>query len=88
MRLQRRGKLVAAGIVVGVILFLFAPAVQTMPSGQNTGSYCDLKGCSSITQFVSVSDYYFSCRGVHYQYSPPPALEFLFQFEWGCPPTA
>lgn len=87
MRLQWRGKLVVAGIIIGVMLFLFAPAIQTMPSSQGTGSYCDPSGCSSITQFESLSYYYFPCMGAHYSYSGPPAVEFFFYFDLGCPPV-
>ncbi len=81
MRLQRRGKLIAASIIIGMLLLFFAPAVQTLPSGGSSGSYCD-PACSSINQFQSVTEYFW-CMGAQYQYSLPPSVEFYFTV--GCP---
>jgi hypothetical protein len=87
MKLQTMGRFVAALVVIGILLLFFAPAVQTLPSGQGSGSYCNSSGCSSVTQLKSVTDYLW-CIGTEYQYSPPPAAEFFFLFYAGCPPVA
>jgi hypothetical protein len=86
MKLTVGGKVLAALALIGVVLLFFAPAIQTLPSGQGTGSYCNLSGCSSITQMKSITENLW-CVGVEYQYSPPPATEFFFQFYPGCPPV-
>lgn len=87
MKLGVGGKVLAALVLIGVVLLFFAPAIQTLGGGQGSGSYCNHSGCSSITQMKSVTEYLW-CVGVEYQYSPPPAIEFFFQFYAGClPPT-
>jgi len=88
-RMQPRpvGKVAMAFVLVGVVLLFFAPAIQTLPSGGGSGSYCNPSGCSSVTQMKSVTEYLW-CLGAEYQYSPPPASEFFFQFYAGCPPIA
>lgn len=86
MRLGVGGKVLAGLVLIGVVLLFFAPAMQTLPSGQGSGSYCNHSGCSSITQMKSVTEYLW-CVGVEYQYSAPPAAEFFFQFYAGCPPV-
>jgi len=81
MKLHGRSKLIAAPIIVGILLLFLAPAVQTLPSGGSSGFYCD-PTCSSITQFQSVTEYFW-CMGAQYQYSLPPSVEFYFTL--GCP---
>ncbi len=87
MRLQRRGKLLIDFAVVSSLLLFLAPAVQTLPNGQSTGSICNGNGCSDVVQFESVTDYFW-CIGAFYQYSAPPVVDLQFYVFWGnCPPS-
>jgi len=86
MKLDVGGKALAALVLIGVVLLFFAPAIQTLPSGQSSGSYCNLSGCSSVTQIDSVTQYLW-CVGSEYSYSLPPATEFFFQLYVGCLPN-
>jgi hypothetical protein len=88
MKLDAGGKVLAALVLIGVVSLFFAPTIQTMPSGHTSGTHCVISsGCSSTTQIESVTNYLW-CVGAEYQYSPPPATEFFFQFYAGCPPVA
>ncbi len=79
-------KRLAAIMLIGVVVLFFAPAIQTLPSGQSSGSVCNFHGCSSVTQIESVTEYLW-CMGSDISYSPPPATEFFFQFSANCPPN-
>lgn len=83
--LRTIGRLVIAAVIGGVLLFFFAPAVQTLPNGQGTGTVCGSTGCSSVYQYDSVTAYLW-CYGATYDYAPPPATEFGFTIEAGCLP--
>jgi len=86
MKLGVGEKVLAALVLIGVVLLFFAPAIQTLPSGQSSGSVCNFSGCSSVTQIESVTDYLW-CVGSDISFSPPPVTELFFQFSAGCPPN-
>jgi UDP-N-acetylmuramyl pentapeptide phosphotransferase/UDP-N-acetylglucosamine-1-phosphate transferase len=85
MKLRMRGRIITAIIVVGLLLFFLAPAVQTIPRDQSSGSYCDSSGCSEVFQYESMTASLW-CWGAYYSYSPLPALDLSFGISMGCPP--
>lgn len=76
---------VVATVIILSLFFLFAPAVQTLPSNGGSGTFCDSRGCSSIIQLQSLTNYLW-CYGGEYQYSFPPATSFMFWINLGCLP--
>jgi drug/metabolite transporter (DMT)-like permease len=86
-RLQRRSKVVAACIVIGIFLVFFGPDVRTgtLPNGQDISWVCNGNGtgCSGITQLQSVTEYLW-CWGPEYGISLPPSSSFVVTF--GCLP--
>jgi hypothetical protein len=83
--LRTRGKIVTVVVIVGLLLLFYAPAVQSLPSGQSTGTECNPHGCSEVYQFKSLTDFLW-CWGAIYQYSPPPVSDSWFGIDTGCPP--
>ena len=83
MRLESRGRVVTAVVVIGLLLLFFAPAVQTIPSGGSTATTCNRNGCSEVYQFKSITNSLL-CWGASYQYRPPPVSDLAFGINIGC----
>jgi len=83
MRLELRGKVATAVVVMGLLLLFFAPAVQTIPSGGSTATTCNRNGCSEVYQFKSITNSLL-CWGASYQYRPPPVSDLAFGINIGC----
>ena len=85
MRLESRGRVVTAVVVIGLLLLFFAPAVQTIPSGGSIATTCNRNGCSEVYQFKSITSSLW-CWGASYSYAPPPVPDLAFGIDMGCLP--
>lgn len=80
--LKRRGRLAMVLVVVVLLLVFLAPAVRTLPSDGGYGTVCRGSVCSNVTQWVSLTAYYF-CWGGSYSYDTIDGL--VLGLEVGCP---
>jgi hypothetical protein len=81
--LGRRGKLIMALVILSILLLFFAPAVQTLPRDSSTGSVCKGSICSTVTEWASITTYYY-CWGASYSYDRINGL--VAGLQMGCPP--
>jgi peptidoglycan/LPS O-acetylase OafA/YrhL len=83
MGLHRRGKLIMALVIVGILVLFFVPAVQTLASGGDTSTVCRGTVCASVTQWASLTDFHY-CVGVKYQFDTIDGRMVIMNT--GCPP--
>jgi len=76
-QLQRKSNLILAIIILGILFPMFAPVIQTSPSGGSFGTVCARNICSNMTSWASITEY-FACIGAGYEFDAINGLQMGF----------